>query len=95
MSKEDGDKSNTWLTYSGSDGPESIFLCFRRRRSGQDLKGVWLKVIIMDPSAPRGSWLLGKVTATYPDKKGLVRTVQLKTKTGYLERPVTKLLVEA
>ena len=40
---------------------------------------------------PRGSWIMGRVTKTYPDKKGLVRTVQLKTKTGHLERPISKL----
>ena len=48
-------------------------------------------VVIMDPSAPRSSWLMGKVTKTFPDRRGVVRSVQLKTKTGFLERPVTKL----
>lgn len=48
-------------------------------------------VIIMDPTAPRGSWSLGKIIQTYPDKKGFVRFVQLKTKTGLLDRPVSKL----
>ncbi len=54
-------------------------------------------VVIMDPVAPRGSWLMGKIMQTYPDKKGFVRSVQLKTKTGQLDRPVTKicLLMEA
>ncbi len=48
-------------------------------------------VVIMDPTAPRGSWSLGKITQTYPDKKGFVRSVQLKTKTGLLDRPVSKI----
>lgn len=48
-------------------------------------------VVIMDPTAPRGSWSLGKIIQTYPDKKGFVRSVQLKTKTGLLDRPVSKL----
>ncbi len=54
-------------------------------------------MVIMDPVAPRGSWLMGKITQMYPDKKGFVHSVQLKTKTGQLDRPVTKicLLIEA
>ncbi len=54
-------------------------------------------VVVMDPVAPRGSWLLGRIIKTYPDKGGFVRSVQLKTKTGQLDRPVSKicLLLEA
>lgn len=48
-------------------------------------------VVVMDSAAPRGSWLLGRVLETFPDKKGLVRSVRLQTKTNILERPVTKL----
>ena len=40
-----------------------------------------------------GAWIMGRVTKTYPDKKGLVRSVQLKTKTGHLERPISKLFL--
>lgn len=47
-------------------------------------------VIVMDSTAPRGSWLLGRVE-TFPDKHGVVRSVRLKTKVNVLERPVTKL----
>ncbi|XP_076853974.1 uncharacterized protein LOC143509288 [Brachyhypopomus gauderio] len=54
-------------------------------------------VVVMEPLAPRGSWQMARVTQTYPDKRGHVRSVQLRTKTGQLERPVTKicLLMEA
>ena len=45
----------------------------------------------MDSTAPRGSWLLGRVVETVPDKKGLIHSVHLQTKTNILERPVTKL----
>ena len=48
-------------------------------------------VVVADSAAPRGSWLLGRVLETFPDKKGLVRSVRLKTKTNILDRPVTKL----
>ncbi|KAI2665729.1 CD180 antigen [Labeo rohita] len=54
-------------------------------------------VVIMDPVAPCGSWLLGRIIKTYPDKGGFVRFVQIKTKPGQLDRPVSKicLLLEA
>jgi hypothetical protein len=54
-------------------------------------------VIIADPTAPRGSWLLGKIVETYPDNRGLVRSVKVRTKYNTLERPVNKLclLLEA
>ncbi len=48
-------------------------------------------VMVVDPNAPRGSWILGKVLTTEPDKKGLVRSETLKTKTSTIKRPVTKL----
>lgn len=31
-------------------------------------------VIVADSTAPRGSWLLGKVLQTFPDSRGLVRS---------------------
>lgn len=48
-------------------------------------------VAIMDPSAPRGSWPLGRVVEMYPDTHGLVRSVKLKTKSNTIERPISKL----
>ena len=48
-------------------------------------------VLVVDPTAPRGSWPLGKVLETRPDGRGLVRSVKLQTKTSVLERPITKL----
>ncbi len=54
-------------------------------------------VVVVNSTAPRGSWVLGRILQTFPDKKGLVRSVQLQTKTNIIERPVTKicLLCEA
>lgn len=54
-------------------------------------------VLVADATAPRGSWILARVTETFPDSKGLVRSVRLQTKTSQLERPVSKicLLVES
>ena len=48
-------------------------------------------VLVVDSTAPRGSWLLGKVLETFPDKHGFVRPFRLKTKSSIMERPVTKL----
>ena len=40
---------------------------------------------------------MGKIIEAFPDKKGLVRRVRIKTKTNVLDRPITKicLLVES
>ncbi|XP_060771124.1 uncharacterized protein LOC132881998 [Neoarius graeffei] len=35
-------------------------------------------VLIADPNAPRGSWMLGKVIDAHKDSKGIVRSVTLK-----------------
>lgn len=48
-------------------------------------------VMIVDDSAPRNSWVLGRVLQTLPDAKGLVRRVLIKTESNTLERPVEKL----
>lgn len=48
-------------------------------------------VLVVDPTAPRGSWPLGRVLETRPDARGLVRSVKVQTPTSVLERPITKL----
>lgn len=47
--------------------------------------------MMADSSAPRGSWMLERVLETFPDKRGLVRVVRLKTKTNIIDRPITKI----
>ena len=47
-------------------------------------------VLIADPTAPRGSWMLGRVVDTKKDSKGIVRSLSLKTKTSIVDRPVAK-----
>ncbi|XDV52444.1 hypothetical protein PO909_021172 [Leuciscus waleckii] len=47
-------------------------------------------VLIVDDSAPRNSWVLGKIIEVVPDAHGLVRRVRIKTKTTTLDRPITK-----
>ena len=48
-------------------------------------------VMIVDETSPRNSWPLGRVVETFPDRRGFVRQVKVKTKTSELCRPVTKL----
>ncbi|KAK7922690.1 hypothetical protein WMY93_009592 [Mugilogobius chulae] len=48
-------------------------------------------VLIMDSAAPRNSWTMGRVTHTFPDNKGFVRQVRIKTRSSYLDRPITKI----
>lgn len=48
-------------------------------------------VLIVDDSAPRNTWITGKVIQTIPDKSGMVRQVKIKTKTNTLDRPITKI----
>lgn len=48
-------------------------------------------VLIADGTAPRSSWIMGQVVQTFPDRKGFVRRLMVKTKTGLLERPIAKI----
>ena len=54
-------------------------------------------VIIVDDTAPRSSWLMGRVVKALPGPGGLVRSVLVKTKSSILQRPIDKLclLLEA
>lgn len=48
-------------------------------------------VLVMDNTAPRNTWLMGRVIQTFPDRKGFVRQVRIKTRTNCLDRPITKI----
>lgn len=48
-------------------------------------------VLIVDSSAPRNTWLTGRIRQTYPDASGAVRRVQVQTKSSLLDRPINKL----
>ena len=50
-------------------------------------------VLLSDVSTPRGDWPLGKIVRVYPDKNGIVRIVDVKSQSGVLRRPVSKLCV--
>ena len=44
-----------------------------------------------DIETARGKWLFGRVVETYPDKQGHVRQVLMRTSTGNVKRPISKL----
>ena len=48
---------------------------------------VWM----LEYFTPRGLWPLAKVVETFPGQDGIVRSVKLKTPTGFKVRPVVKL----
>lgn len=48
-------------------------------------------VLIKEPSLPPLNWKVGRVVETCPGKDGAVRVVKIKTTSGILTRPVTKL----
>ncbi|KAL2092716.1 hypothetical protein ACEWY4_012514 [Coilia grayii] len=73
---------------------KEYLLLLQERQKWMDVKrnlNVGDIVLVVDPTAPRGSWPLARVLETKPDGRGLVRSVKLKTKTSVLERPITKL----
>ena len=47
--------------------------------------------LIMDEKVKRAGWPMGLVVKVFVGKDGLVRTYQLKTASGYLNRPINKL----
>ena len=50
-------------------------------------------VIMQTQSTVRGNWNVGRVVSVYPGQDGKVRNVQVKTRTGEYERPITKISV--
>ena len=50
-------------------------------------------VRIIDTSAPRNTWPMGRVEAIFEDKRGNTRSCRVRTKSSMLERPIAKLCV--
>ncbi|XP_071493377.1 uncharacterized protein [Diadema antillarum] len=48
-------------------------------------------VLVVDDTLPRNVWPMGRIQRTIPDREGLVRRVEVKTKTGVYLRPISKL----
>ena len=63
---------------------------WHKRRENVSLNNI---ALVSDHTLPWGVWPLGKVIKLYPDARGVVRVVDLKTAAGILKRPVTKFCV--
>ena len=48
-------------------------------------------VLVSTEASHRNSWPLGRIVETFPDKRGFVRRVRVRTKSAVYERPVDKL----
>ena len=48
-------------------------------------------VLVMGETLHRNSWPLGRVVETFPDNRGFVRGLKVRTKSAVYERPVDKL----
>ncbi len=93
MHGEDGSKSNTWLIYFGKGGLRSTCHNCKNDRNGQRSSRILFHniILVVDDSAPRNSWITGKITEVIADRRGLVRQVWIKTQTNRICRPVTKI----
>lgn len=49
--------------------------------------------LIIDENAPPTQWSLGRVVEIHPGKDGLVRVATLKTRSGLIKRPISKLVI--
>ena len=47
-------------------------------------------VLLIDPNTHRGEWPKGVISTVYPDKKGIVRQVCVRTRNGYFDRDIRK-----
>ena len=48
-------------------------------------------VLVMEPNVARDHWPLARVVKVHPSSDGRVRKAEVKTQSGFLTRPVTKL----
>jgi len=46
---------------------------------------------LLSETTPSGQRLAGRILQTFPDKRGCVRTVSVRTKNGVVKRPIAKL----
>lgn len=48
-------------------------------------------VLVVDYSVPRNQWCLGRIVDVFPGSDGLIRSVQVRTKSALLSRPIQKI----
>ena len=50
-------------------------------------------ILVATDNTPREKWPLGRITETFPDEKGHVRSVMLTSKNNKYKRPIAKLVL--
>ena len=50
-------------------------------------------VLVVDSQAPRSHWPLARISEVFTGSDGLVRSAKVRTATGTITRPITKLCV--
>ena len=85
--------SSIWQRSFGGDDPGSIWGCCKNLESGEkrNVKENDL-VLLVEDSMPRGLWPLGVVVSVKRSQDGLVRTVDVRTKSTRLTRPISKIV---
>lgn len=70
-------------------------VCLRRGKWNKDVRQVEHGDIVVfgDPKADRGTWVMGRVLETYTGPDQIVRSAKVKTATGILHRPASRLAV--
>ena len=63
--------------------------CWRKRKPNFEVGEL---VLVQDEDTKRGKWPLGRITRVMPGKDGVVRTIEVKTKSGIYTRPAAKIL---
>lgn len=94
MEEGDGDRYNTWQTFFWKRWTTEYLTLMQQRQKWVNITRNFKEndvVVIVDPTAPRNSWPLGRVVKTLPGPKGLVRSVLVKTKANVVQRPISKL----
>ena len=49
-------------------------------------------VLVKTDNLPRQKWPLGLIVEVFPSKDGLIRSAKIKTATGFIDRPIQKLI---
>lgn len=90
MTKEDGTKFSTWQTFFGKGGPGNICRSCKKSKMDKEKRNFAADdiVLIVDDSAPRNSWVMGRIIQTLLDKRGFIRHVLVQSKTSTLIRPL-------
>lgn len=73
----------------------SEYLCLLQQRNKWTTEKQNIKigdiVLVFDENLPRNFWALGRIIDTFPDSKGMVRKVQIKTQKSVILRPISKI----